>query len=81
VSTQNSAKSCVNFSAIWQLRQASDPFEEQAKTEKQDPPTHSLGLWRMDLIEVPPQVDVLLLTWVKGSREHHDGENRHRKEV
>jgi hypothetical protein len=40
----------VSSSAIRQLQEELDPFEQQAKKEMKDPQTRSLGILRLDLV-------------------------------
>jgi hypothetical protein len=71
----------ISLSAVRQLQQELDPFEEQAKKETQDPQTHSLGLLRMDLIEECRRRLMFITYMVKDAREHHDGDTGHRDEA
>jgi hypothetical protein len=63
----------ISLAAVRQLHRELDPYEEQAKIEKQDPLTHSLGLLRMDLIEECRRRLMFITYMVKDAREHHHG--------
>jgi hypothetical protein len=60
----------ISLSAVRQLQLELDPYEEQAKIEKQDPLTHSLGLLRMDLIERCRRRLMFIPYMVNDAREH-----------